>query len=88
LKLLLIKKILSDTFAKKCGHRAPPRGNAPEEPKLSRERERERESERRAFGRASRPLLVISARQEDGGPMDDEWMTDRQTDIKFSFATQ
>jgi hypothetical protein len=54
LKLLLIKKILSDTFAKKCGHRAPPRGNAPEEPKLSRERERERERGERSEERKTR----------------------------------
>jgi hypothetical protein len=61
-------------------------------PKNRSSSERERERKKRASGRASRPLLVLSARQEDGGRMDDEWMTDRQTDrqtdIKFSFATQ
>lgn len=36
-----IKKFFQ-ILSRRSGHGAPPRGNAPEEPKLSRERERER----------------------------------------------
>jgi len=81
LEASLDRKKFFQILSRRSGHGAPPRGNAPEEPKFSLGREGEERERESASGRASRPLLVISARQENGGRMDDEWMTDRQTDI-------